>query len=103
MFPRISLGPIWSRNRPSAHTFECTRTFLDTQVKELDKELDGELSRVAKGIKADEKIDGRAARMVSYCMLSQTAPWMRRSQCRPRDGTNTCSGMTSKLGARKYA
>jgi len=46
MFPRINLGPIWSRNWPSAHTFECTQTFLDTQVKELDRELDGELSRL---------------------------------------------------------
>jgi len=93
--PRTNVTADWSQTylvpEPAfrAH-IERTRTFLDTEVKELDGELSrlrneglldrrgaskirralehirGSISRIAEGIEADEKIDGRAARMVSY-------------------------------------
>jgi len=93
--PQTDVAEDWSRTylvpEPAFRVqIERTRVFLDTQVKGLDGELfrlrneglldrrsaakirgalehiRGSISRIAEGIEADEKIDGRAARMVSY-------------------------------------
>lgn len=93
--PRADVAEDWSRTyllpEPALRIrIERTRVFLDTRVKSLDGELSrlkneglldrrsiskirsalehigSSISRMAESIEANEKIDGRAARMVSY-------------------------------------
>jgi len=93
--PRADVAEDWSQTylfpEPALRTrIERTRVFLDTRIKNLDGELSrlkneglldrrsvskirgaleharGSISRMAESIEANEKIDGRAARMVSY-------------------------------------
>jgi len=93
--PRADVAEDWSqtylRPEPAVRIrIERTRVFLDTRVKDLDDELSrlkdeglldrrgiskirsalehvrSLISRMAESVEANEKIDGRAARMVSY-------------------------------------